>query len=143
MTSLNEIYPLLLERTARQFRKYMQYTFSRKGIRITTEQWIVLKKISENEGISQKEIAEFTYKDPASVTRMLDTLENKRYAIRKITQDDRRSCALYTTEKGRKVVEKAFPVASKIMKEGIDGISHEELIKMQEIIDKIFKNLQK
>jgi DNA-binding MarR family transcriptional regulator len=141
-STLNEIYPLLLERTARQYRKFVQLSFSKKGIRLTNEQWLVLKKISEKEGISQKEIAEYAYKDPASVTRILDTLENKRYVERKITPDDRRTCALFLTEKGRRIVEKALPVASKIIEKGTDGVAYEELEEIRDILDKIFQNLK-
>ena len=138
---LTEYYPVFIERTARQFKNFSQQQFSRKGIRITSEQWSVLKKINEKEGINQKEIAEFTSKDPASVTRMLDTLENKRYVIRKITQNDRRTCALFLTDRGKKIVEKAMPVSEKVLTRGLEGVTEEELKEAQKILDKIFNNL--
>ena len=49
------------------------------GLDISQDQWMVLGPIWKNEGISQKDISEYCGKDKTSVTKIIDTLEKKKY----------------------------------------------------------------
>ena len=48
--------------------------FSANGIDLTVDQWLVLKKISDADGLTQIELAEAVFKDRASIKRILDLL---------------------------------------------------------------------
>jgi len=138
---LEEVYFFLLERTIRQFRRYSQQVFDAHNIPLTGDQWVVLKRISEQEGINQREIADLTYKDPASVTRILDLLEKQALVSRKPVENDRRTYALFLTKDGRKLVEKVTPIAIEVRKKGLDGLTQKDAKQLQSILNKIYENL--
>ncbi len=137
---LEEVYVYLLERTARQFQRYAQAVMAENGIYISGEQWVVIKRISENEGISQREIAHLTYKDPASVTRMLDLMENEKLVKREKSTKDRRVYALYLTSKGKSLVEKMTPIAQQARAHGLSGINEADAAKLKVMLNKIYQN---
>ena len=74
---LDDVFIYLIERTERQTKRYANAVLKNAGIEISPEQWAIIKRISEREVINQREIAELTFKDPASVTRSLDVKKEK------------------------------------------------------------------
>ncbi len=143
MENLDDIYVFLLVRTAQQFKKQAQRILNEAGIDLTSEQWVVLKRVHENEGINQKEIAELTYRDPASVTRTLDLLEKRKLLYREVSPNSRRSFSLYLTDQGTKLVGAVAPVALKNQENGLNGISDEELTAFKSTINKMYANFLK
>ncbi|MDX1941115.1 MAG: MarR family transcriptional regulator [Saprospiraceae bacterium] len=139
---LEEVYLFLLERTVRQFRKYSQQLFEANDIRITGDQWVVLKRISENEGINQREIANLTYKDPASMTRILDLLEKQELVVRQPVENNRRTYALFLTKEGRTLVEKIIPLAISARKKGLENIQPEDAQKLMQVLNKMYENFE-
>ena len=139
--NLDEVYFYLLERAVRQFRKYSQQLFDEQGITLSGEQWVVLKRISENEGINQREIAELTYKDPASVTRMLDLLEKQDLVSRQPVENNRRTYALFLTIEGKKLVKKITPIAVAARKKGLENIREKDAEKLKQVLNQIYDNL--
>ena len=139
--NLDEVYFYLLERAVRQFRKYSQQLFDEQGITLSGEQWVVLKRISENEGINQREIAELTYKDPASVTRMLDLLEKQDLVSRQPVENNRRTYALFLTIEGKKLVKKITPIAVAARKKGLENIREKDAEKLKQVLNQIYDKL--
>ncbi len=138
---LDEVYLYLLERTVRQFRVKSKKFLSSYGVDISGEQWVILKRIYEQEGINQREIAGLTYKDPASVTRMIDLLEKQELVNRRDIDGDRRSYNLFLTKKGITLVEKIIPLAKELRKQGIKGISKQDMETFKNVLNKIYDNL--
>jgi DNA-binding MarR family transcriptional regulator len=103
---------------------------------------VVLKRIGEHEGVNQREVAKGTYKDPASVTRILDILEKQNLIERKAVPGDRRTHALHLTADGEKMIAKITPIAKKIRAKGLTGISTEEHEQFRKTLDKIFDNFR-
>lgn len=138
---LDEVYFFLLERTIRQFRRYSQQAFEANDIPLTGDQWVILKRISEQEGVNQREIADLAYKDPASVTRILDMLEKQGLVSRESVENDRRTYALFLTKSGRKLVEKITPIAIEVRRKGLEGLTSKDAKQLQAILNKIYENL--
>ena len=59
------------------------YQFLTKEFNITPEQFVVLVKLSEENGISQMELANRLDKDKNNVKAMVDNLSKKGYLIKK------------------------------------------------------------
>jgi MarR family transcriptional regulator, transcriptional regulator for hemolysin len=115
-----------------------------KNFDITPEQWTVLKRLSENDGINQKELAIKAEKDQPTVTRILDILERKELIIKKKNKDDRRSFILFITDKGIAVKEELSPIIEKIWEEKIlTGISEEDLKVYRSVLVKMNDNIEK
>lgn len=83
---------------------------------ISPEQWSVLHLIAGQEGLIQKEIAQRSFKDKPTVTRILDVLEEKGLISRKPGEQDRRSFRLYPTDKGRQAALHTEP-----LERGVNG----------------------
>lgn len=84
-----------------------------EGFNITNEQWIVLKVIAANPGVSQTEIAEKSLKDKTNITRILDLLEKSAYIERRKDDRDRRMNRIHITRQGRKILKAVHPVTQK------------------------------
>ena len=138
---LEEVYFFLLERTVRQFRKFKKAKLSAQGIDISGEQWVVIKRVSEQEGINQKEIANLTYKDPASVTRIIDLLQKKGWIERRAISGDRRAYGLHLTKSGQLLVKKMTPIAQNLREEGLKGVPKKDLEILKKTLNKIYENM--
>lgn len=139
-TPLENVYIYLIERTARRFKKYSQVLFKENNIDLTGDQWVVLKRIGEREGINQKEIANSTYKDPASVTRILDLMEKKGLVLRQPIENNRRAYGLYLTKAGNDLVQKVLPVAVEARSVGLEGVSDEDFETFKKVLNTIYDN---
>lgn len=137
---LDDVYVFLLERTTRQFRKYAKQELKRHNIYISGEQWVALKTIYDNNGINQRELAESTYKDPASITRILDILEKQHYVKRESIDGNRRTHSLSVTSEGGNFVKKVIPYAKKIRAKGLTNISDKDLETLNDLLNKIYNN---
>lgn len=96
-----------------------------KDYGISPEQWSVLHLIAGQEGLIQKEVAERSFKDKPTVTRILDVLEEKGLISRKPGEQDRRSFRLYPTDKGRELTLKTEPLERGVNGELADRLGEE------------------
>lgn len=80
---------------------------------ITTEQWLVLKVIEANPGMSQTEVAERSQKEKTNITRIIDLLEKSECIERRKDERDRRFYRIHATIKGKEVLQTVNPVTQK------------------------------
>ena len=111
------------------------------GLEISLDQWLVLGPVWKNDGISQKDIAEFSGKDKTSVTKIIDTLEKKNLVVRVTDQLDHRVKRVVLSKKGRELFVSALPVMAQTRDELRSGISDKEIEALKTILNKIYKNL--
>jgi MarR family transcriptional regulator, organic hydroperoxide resistance regulator len=139
--SLDEVIYFLSERMMRRAREYSKLVFAEQGFDISIDQWVILKRISEEEGISQVDLANATYKDPASVTRILDILGNKGWAERQADENSRRAYKIFLTTDGRNLVEKMLPIVQSIREKGIENLTAKEIETTKKVLRKMYSNL--
>ena len=136
--TIEEVYFFWMERAMKAQKKATNHLFRQLGIQLTPDQWIILKKLSEEDGVSQRELADATSKDPAALTRLLDLLE-KRNFIKRATFNRRTSKVLLTNE-GRSLVHRVIPEAVKYREMGIQGVSSEEMKVFRKVLETIHHN---
>lgn len=117
---------------------FFQETFKSNSLDLTKEQMIVLKKLHDQDGLNQNELAFLTLRNKSSLTRLLTKMEAKNYIFRKQCKEDKRIKNVYLTEFGKEVFEKTKPVIQHIITTMEQNISSEE---KQQII-KTFKKIQ-
>jgi MarR family transcriptional regulator for hemolysin len=132
-----------LDRAIKSYRQYAQKKLNEKGYGITVDQWLVLKTITDQADISQNEIAEFIFKDKASVTRIIDLLITKGYLERKTSTENRRRVKLTITKAGKAVIEEILPTIKAYRKAALVNIDETELNSMHKTLDKIIRNCNK
>lgn len=138
---LEDVLYYLLEKTNKVIRRYSQVRFSEAGIEITVDQWLVLKKISDSERITQIELANAIFKDRASITRILDLLLEKKL-VRKEAGSDRRAYELILTAAGEKFMGKALMIVRSVRKKGIESMTEKEQEQLRTSLQKIINNLE-
>ncbi|MFP3392482.1 MarR family winged helix-turn-helix transcriptional regulator [Brevibacillus sp. SIMBA_040] len=108
---------------------------------LTTEQFAVLFRLREQDGINQKELALRSAKDQPTMTRLLDNLAKKGWIEKKSCPQDRRAFLITLTPAGREWVEKAIPVEAVAVSEILGDIPSEQLEFLKDILLRINTNI--
>ncbi|MFL0165351.1 MarR family winged helix-turn-helix transcriptional regulator [Candidatus Clostridium helianthi] len=108
---------------------------------ITTEQWTVILKLSNQNKISQKLLAEVSGKDQSTLARILDILERKAFIERHPSKEDRRSFEIHITDSGLNLVEEVSPFLEDLFNKLLKDISHEKLDAYNAVLLKIDNNI--
>ncbi|MDR6403596.1 MULTISPECIES: MarR family winged helix-turn-helix transcriptional regulator [Chryseobacterium] len=140
MEKLDSIIFYNIDKAIRTYRNYAQRQLKANGFNITIDQWLIIKAILENPGITQNEIGDLAFKDNASVTRIIELLVKSEYIIRNINSDDRRKTNLDVTESGKEIIKKVQKLIENNRKTALKDVTKEELEIMNSALLKISKN---
>lgn len=120
-----------------------QYIYKKMGkIAVYPGQPIIIKTIAENEGISQKDLSKICYKRPATITTMIQKMENQGFIKRVQDDKDKRIIRLYMTEKGRQFHDECRNVSIDLIDRNFKGVTEEELDCVYNVLKKIRKNVE-
>lgn len=134
------IFAILNGKVSAAINRKMSRNFRQNGLEITPEQWTVLIFLWEKDGVTQQELCNATFKDKPSMTRLIDNMERQHLVVRISDKKDRRTNLIHLTKDGRELEEKARIVASRTLKEALQGVTIDELSIGQELLKKIFFN---
>ncbi|HRE77910.1 MAG TPA: MarR family transcriptional regulator [Flavobacterium sp.] len=137
MEKISSVIFYSMDQSIRTYRMFAQKRLKENGLKITIDQWLVLKTINENPDIAQNELADMVFKDNASVTRIIELLVKSDYLERKKDQNDRRKSVLKITKLGSKTIEKVYQVVQENRQIALTGINQAEL----EIVDRVLKKI--
>ncbi|MFT3919262.1 MarR family winged helix-turn-helix transcriptional regulator [Cloacibacterium sp.] len=140
MEKLDSIVFYNIEKAIKTYRNYAQRQLKANGYKITIDQWLIIKAILENPGITQNEIGDLAFKDNASITRIIDLLVKSKYINREINSDDRRKTNLEVTKSGKEIIEKVQNLIENNRKIALEGISEIQLEIMNSTLIRISKN---
>jgi len=139
--SLDDSIGFVINQTGRRMSQLLAQRFA--PWEMTTEQWSLLARLREEDGISQKELAFRVGKDQTNVTRILDQLERKELVVRRPNPDDRRSFLAYVTEEGRRIYERLAPLERQVVAEATEGLSDGDIAKLKELLLRVADNALK
>lgn len=120
-------------------------TLKKEGIEMTTEQWVVMFCLwngLNGEKPTQNMIAQATFKDRPSITRLLRNLERQGLIYREAKDGDKRANHVILTEKGKSIEKSVTDATKKAMESIFYGFSHEEATKAFSYLEKIFDNIK-
>ena len=137
MEQLTDITFYTIEKAIRTYRTYAQKKLKEHGFKITIDQWLIIRSLLENPGMSQQEIAEQVFKDTASVTRMITLLVKSGYVSREVHDSDRRKSNLTVTPEGVSVIRKVHSLVLKNRATALHGIAPAHL----EIVNSVMKTI--
>lgn len=127
--------------TGRVMIKTLQRNFRKAGYQVTSEQWIVLVWLFDEEGKTQQELCDVTYKAKPGISRILKNLEKNDLIIRKENPGDGRSNLVYLTEKCKKMEQPLFNIAKQTQADAIENIPEKALDNCREVLSEIVENL--
>ena len=139
--NIDQVILFQIERTSKLSKLYSQRELDRLGLDITVEQWIILKIIHESEGISQKELAIMSLRDPASITRTLDLLQKKSLIERQSIPENRRQYNIVLTVRGEAFIAENMPTISALRAKSIEGMSTAEIQMLSNLLRRIQENM--
>ncbi|MBE9490950.1 MAG: MarR family transcriptional regulator [Bacteroidetes bacterium] len=116
---------------------FLKESLNKVDLNLTKEQMIVLKKLHDQDGLNQNELAFLTIRNKSSLTRLLIKMENKKYIIRKQSNDDKRINKVYVTKLGREIFQKTKPVLRDLIDRMEKNISEGEKKQIIKILKKI------
>ncbi|MFT4850001.1 MAG: DNA-binding MarR family transcriptional regulator [Sediminicola sp.] len=132
-----------IESTIKEYRKFAQKNISEKIKDMTIDQGLVLLFLNQHPDLTQKEIAKLVFKDNASMTRMINTMVQKKYLKRSMNNEDRRRYKIEITNMGKEVLETLPPIIHYNRNSSLKGITKNELNQLETILGKIRTNCTK
>lgn len=124
---------------ARQIHQHLSSKF--KSFDITPEQWVILKKLSIEDKISQKELSRRVEKDQNTVKVMVDKLEKKAFIKREKNSEDKRAFLLTITQEGINLVNTLEPLDQEMLRAIGEDFTQEELAFLRKMLSKVTNNL--
>ena len=119
----SELYSFITGKASTAIARRLQKNFKEAGVEITIEQWSVLYHLWKEDGMSQQQLCEATFRDKPSITRLVDNLEKLQLVNRVASKDDRRINMIYLTPQARQLEEKSMALANKTLKEELEGVT--------------------
>lgn len=136
---LNDIIFYTLEKSIKSYRQYAQKQLIMNNFDITIDQWLILKSIKENSGLTQQQIGINVFKDYASVTRIIELLVKKNY-LQRVTHTDKRRFILRMTGEAEDLMRSIQKVINANRRKALDGIDEDKLMSLKETLNKIIDN---
>ncbi len=104
-------------------------------------QAIVLCRLVEQDGITQSELAERLAVQGATVTSMVQRMEESGLVIRHRDAEDNRLVRVYVTEKGRNHERAITEQFERLQSAVFAGISPEDLVVLRRVLSKLQANM--
>ena len=128
---------LQFETILKNFDNTVSIAIKERDLGITKDQWKIIDCIADYTTINQKEVASYTKKDPAALTRMLDILESKRLVKRTPSKTDRRSFELALTVDGSRIVRRFSPIFQKLQTEYFSTLNSKQQNQLTELLSQL------
>ena len=140
--SLDKSLGFLLYRSHIQVSAALRQAFQDAGYDITPEQWAVLLRLWEQEGLNQSQLGEKTSKDRHNITRILKQLDKRGYIEKLHDEKDKRAFNIYLSPSGRSLLKELNPVVLKHRDRMCKGFSKDDLLKIRDYLGHIVNNLR-
>lgn len=139
--ALEDLILFQIDKTSKVSKLYSQREFDKIGLGITIDQWVLLKIIQGAGQLSQKELADKSLRDPASITRTLDLLEKKGYVERVQVEGNRRQYNIILTKSGEQFINKHMKMVNEHRELSTKGFTKKELETLTSMLLRIQKNM--
>lgn len=137
----NSIAPWL-GKTSKIVDYYLQELLNQFGLDLSKEQMITLKKLHDQDGLNQNELALLTFRDKSSLARLLSKMEKKKYIQRRQHKEDKRINQIFLTNEGREIFNQSKRVLRKVIGIMEQGITEEEKKQLIHILKKVQFNFK-
>ena len=135
-----ELYSVINGVASTAVARRLQKNFRNAGLEITIEQWSILYHLWKEDGLSQQELCTRTFRDKASITRLIDNIEKLGLVERIASKDDRRVNMVYLTNAAKPLQEATYHLANQTMNEALQGISKEEIEIVKSVFQRVYEN---
>ncbi|HEU0065220.1 MAG TPA: MarR family transcriptional regulator [Flavisolibacter sp.] len=136
-----ELYSFITGKASIAIARRLQRKFNQSGINLTIEQWSVLYHLWKQDGASQQELCNATFRDKPSITRLIDNLEKSGLVKRVSDEKDRRINKVHLTAIAQKLQEQTMQIAEETLNEALEGVPADQVNLCKEVLQKVYDNL--
>jgi DNA-binding MarR family transcriptional regulator len=136
-----ELYSFITGKASTAIARRLQKKFNGASINLTIEQWSVLYHLWKEDGRSQQELCNATFRDKPSITRLIDNLEKLNLVKRVSDEKDRRINKVFLTRSAQKLEEETMQLAEETLNEALDGVPADQVELCKMVLQKVYDNL--
>jgi DNA-binding MarR family transcriptional regulator len=136
-----ELYSFISGLASTAIARRLQKKFNVSGLNLTIEQWSVLYHLWKEDGRSQQDLCNATFRDKPSITRLVDNLEKLALVKRVADERDRRINKVYLTPNARKLQESSMQLAEETLNEALEGVPAAQIDLCKQVLQKVYDNL--
>ena len=137
-----ELYSFVTGKASTAIARRLQKKFNNASLGITIEQWSVLYHLWKQDGMSQQELCNSTFRDKPSITRLVDNLEKLQLVKRSASDTDRRINRIFLTKTGIKLQEQSMMMAEQTLNEALEGVAAEQIDICKTVLQLVYDNLK-
>ncbi len=136
-----ELYSVINGMASTAVARRLQKNFRNAGLEITIEQWSVLYHLWKEDGLSQQELCNRTFRDKPSITRLIDNLEKQHLVKRLASPTDRRINLVQLTDAAKDLQQITIDLANQTMAEALVGVDKKDIETVKAVFQKVYDNL--
>ena len=136
-----ELYSFITGKASTAIARRLQKNFKQNNVEITIEQWSVLYHLWKQDGLSQQQLCDATFRDKPSITRLVDNLEKLKLVKRVASKSDRRINMIYLTREAQQLQEHTMEVANQTLNEALNGVTNGQIEIAKEVLQNVYDNL--
>lgn len=136
-----ELYSVINGMASTAVARRLQKNFRNAGLDITIEQWSVLYHLWKEDGLSQQELCNRTFRDKPSITRLIDNLEKQHLVKRVASPTDRRINLVQLTDAALELQHITIDLANQTMAEALVGVEKKEIEIVKSVFQRVYDNL--
>jgi len=137
-----ELYSFITGKASTAIARRLQKKLNATGLNITIEQWSVLYQLWKQEGLSQQQLCDATFRDKPSITRLVDNLEKLNLVKRVPSDNDRRINLIYLTKQGLKIEKETMQLAEQTLNEALIGVPTAQVDVCKQVLQVVYDNLK-
>src|SRR5688500_10987148 len=136
-----ELYSFIAGVASTAIARRLQKKFNAEGLNLTIEQWSILYHLWKDDGMSQQELCNATFRDKPSITRLVDNLEKLKLVKRVPDETDRRINKIFLTKEAQKLQDQTMQLANETLNEALNGVQPEHVELSKQVLQKVYDNL--
>jgi DNA-binding MarR family transcriptional regulator len=137
-----ELYSFITGKASTAIARRLQKNFKGSGLDITIEQWSVLYHLWKEDGQSQQQLCDATFRDKPGITRLVDNLEKLKLVKRVPSKDDRRINLIYLTKEAMHLQDKTMELANQTLNEALHNVTNGQIEIAKEVLHTVYDNLK-
>jgi MarR family transcriptional regulator for hemolysin len=131
----------IVNKTAKAFVKALDSEL-REKVGVTVGQWKVMVMLINQDGLTQKEIAERLGLEGPTLIPIIDKMEKDDLVVRKVDPLDRRNNKIYRTEKANELWNEMLKCAIKVRQVSLKDIPEENIDITKNVLERVYQNLR-
>lgn len=108
-------------------RKKLHALFGKAGHAVNPEEWAILLVLWQKGPQSPGAVAEVTFKDRTTVTRLIDAMVRKNLVTRTEDAVDRRRSVVSVSHRGKALGTELVPIAQRLIEQALAGIPAKDI----------------